>query len=205
MIENLFPVDLPPGFRNNGTAYQAKNRWFTGNFVRFFQKKIQPIGGWVQRSLSGSISGVPNAAVSWTTNSLVSWLAVGTSTGLYVVSSNNVVSNITPSAGFETGGNPVYWQLCTFGSYLMAVYNGSGTNTSGFVNAFYWAGDTGLPAQQVQTLAIDAPQKFFGVVATPERFLLLLRGSDQAVASGVAAQQQFRATRAGAIAADLVD
>lgn len=205
MIETLVAVDLPPGFKNNGTTYQSKNRWLTGNFIRFFQKRIMPIGGWVARSLSGGISGTPNAAFSWTTNTGASWLAVGTTTGLYVVSSSNVVSNITPSAGFETGGNPVYWQLALFGSYLMAVYNGTGTNASGYVNCYYWAGDVSVAAQQVQALALDAPTSFYGVVVTPERFLLLLRGEDIAVLGGTSPSRQFRASRAGATAADMVD
>lgn len=204
MIEDLIPVDLPPGFANNGTTYQSKNRWFQGNFVRFFQKKIQPIGGWVQRSTSGAtISGVPNAAISWTTNTLVSWLAIGTTTGLYVVSSSNVVSNITPTVGFSSGS--ARWQLATFGSYLMATYNVPGSVGSGYVNLYQWTGDVALVAQQVQSLAVDAPTDFFGVVATPERFLMCLQGSDPAVLGGTSAQRQFRAQRSGAVATELID
>lgn len=205
MIESLIPVDLPPGFKNNGTTYQSKNRWFAGNFVRFFQKKIQPIGGWVQRSLSGSISGVPNAAISWTTNDNISWLVVGTSTGLYAVSSANVVQNITPVTGFVTGGNAVYWQLSVFGSYLIAVYNfGTGTPSSQ-VNAFYWDNNVSSIALQLQASALDAPSQFHGCVVTPERFLMLLRGSDIAVLGGTSPTKQFRASRSGAASDALVD
>ena len=53
-MDNLIPLELPPGMRNNGTTYQSKGRWYTGNFVRFFNGTIQPIGGWAARSLTGA-------------------------------------------------------------------------------------------------------------------------------------------------------
>src|SRR5688572_44076 len=98
MIERLFALDLPDGFKNNGTTYQSKGRWHSGNLVRFFQGTKQPVGGWVERTLTGSaISGVPNAAISWQLNDGTSYIAIGTSTGLYVVTSANVVYDITPA------------------------------------------------------------------------------------------------------------
>ena len=181
MIENLVAIDLPPGLHNNGTTYQAKNRWFLGNLVRFFQGNKQPIGGWVTRSLSGAqIQGVPNAAISWQLNDGTAWLAIGTSTNLYVVSSSNVVSDITPNNGGYY--NPPYtWQLETFGAYLLAVIN-TGVYV-GASNVFAW---TGTPSQAASQLAladattgyVNLPLASYGVCATPERFAVLLRGSD---------------------------
>ena len=42
----LLPIKIPPGFFRNATQYQAKNRWFDGNLVRFSEGRIRPIGGW---------------------------------------------------------------------------------------------------------------------------------------------------------------
>ena len=42
----LLPIKLPPGFFRNATQYQAKNRWFDGNLVRFSEGRLRPIGGW---------------------------------------------------------------------------------------------------------------------------------------------------------------
>ena len=42
----LLPIKIPPGFFRNATQYQAKNRWFQGNLVRFSEGRLRPIGGW---------------------------------------------------------------------------------------------------------------------------------------------------------------
>ena len=42
----LLPIKIPPGFFKNATQYQAKNRWYSGNLVRFSEGRLRPIGGW---------------------------------------------------------------------------------------------------------------------------------------------------------------
>ena len=42
----LLPIKIPPGFYRNATQYQAKNRWYNGNLVRFSEGRLRPIGGW---------------------------------------------------------------------------------------------------------------------------------------------------------------
>jgi len=205
MAEELYPLAFPPGLYHNGTKTQASGRWYDGNGVRFHQGTIGPIGGWVQRTLTGAaIAGVPNAAIAWSDNAGNAWLAIGTTTKLYVVSSANVVYDITPTTGFNTGGNPVFWQLETFGSYLVAVYNGPGTNPTGAVNVFSWTGDTATIAAQVVPGVLDSPFNIYGIVTTPERFLFMLRGDDPATL-GTAPTKVFRAARAGATATDMVN
>jgi len=189
MLEQLVPIDPPPGMFYKGTQYQSKGRWYIGSLVRFFRGNKQPIGGWVQRSLTGAtISGVPNAAVSWRLDNGNAYLAIGTTTGLYVVSSANVVSNITPVTGL--GGTPYQWQLETFGSYLMACHQGPSTLAAGIgspifdgINYYAWTGTPSTPAAVPQTPTTlssseSAPTAAYGIVATPERFFFLLRGSD---------------------------
>ena len=42
----LLPIKIAPGFFKNGTQYQAKNRWYDGNLIRFSEGRVRPIGGW---------------------------------------------------------------------------------------------------------------------------------------------------------------
>ena len=42
----LQPIKIPAGFFRNATQYQAKNRWYKGNLVRFSEGRLRPIGGW---------------------------------------------------------------------------------------------------------------------------------------------------------------
>ena len=42
----LIPIKIPPGFYRNATQYQAKNRWYNGNLIRFSEGRLRPIGGW---------------------------------------------------------------------------------------------------------------------------------------------------------------
>jgi hypothetical protein len=197
MIEKLYPLKLPPGYVNNGTTYQSKGRWFTGSRVRFFQGTIQPIGGWSQRTLTGaSLTGVPNASLSWQTDNGLAWIAVGTTTGLFVISSTNVVYNITPTFGFSSIPSPFHWQLDLFGSYLMATNEAPpslapsslGANDNEVINFYVWTGNPAAVATKTSGLLADlddtsafsssynAPQAVYGLVTTPERFLFLLRG-----------------------------
>jgi hypothetical protein len=183
MLEKLFPIDLPPGLSNNGTKQQARDRWHVGNLARFFQGTKQPIGGWVQRTLTGaSITGTVNAAHSWQANDGSCFIAIGTTTKLYVVSSANVVYDITPSgAGWPTATASFFWQLENFGSYLVASVNGPISGSGTQVNICAWDGNVANTAS-VQYAAAEGPTSVFGVVVTPERFLVALRGEAPTIA-----------------------
>ena len=171
MADNLLPLKLPPGMRNTGTVYQSKDRWYTGNFVRFFNGTIQPIGGWAARSLSGAtISGVPRAMVTYRLNSGVQIIVIGTTRGLYAIS-GSVKYDITPAAVSSTVTARV-WQLDVFGAYLVAV-DLTGPSTGG--RAYYWAGDTGTVAANLDPFSTGSvPLMPLSVVGTPERFLTVL-------------------------------
>lgn len=176
MIEKLISLKMRPGLVNNGTPFQSRGRWFTGSLVRFFQGNIQPVGGWVQRTLTGAtITGTPNAAHSWETNDGSGWLAIGTTTNLYVVSNANVVSDITP-ANIAGDGLTHRWQLENFGAYLVATFNrvNGGTATG---NLYAWTGNPAVAAEGVAIFP-SAPQYTYGLTVTPERFLVVFRGGD---------------------------
>jgi len=181
MIETLLPLSFPPGLQNSGTTYQSKGRWHAGNCIRFYGGNVEPIGGWVRRTLTGApIVGTPNAAVSWQTNEGLSFLAVGTTTNLYVVS-GSVVYDITPTNVIGDGLTH-RWQLEIFGTYLMAAFNRT-KSFAGPNNLYAWNGVIGTIAATT-TLTWGCPTAVFGLVVTPERFLVLLRGADVGTVNG---------------------
>lgn len=176
MIEKVIGLDLPPGLRNNGTVMQSKDRWFAGNLVRFYQGNIQPVGGHVQRTLTGAtITGTANYAHSWQLNDGTVYIAIGTTTGLWLVTSDNVVHDILPVG--LVGGTPYTWQLDNMGSYLIAVYNLTESVITDSLNVLAWKGDPDVAAVQAFGPP-DGPSAAFGCVVTPERFLFIIRGSD---------------------------
>lgn len=183
---DLLPLKFPPGLFNTGTAYQSKGRWHAGNCVRFFGGAIQPIGGWVQRALTGAtITGIPNAAISWQANpqgfvtTTPSYLVIGTTTGLFAIANNTQVYDITPTEPSYTSlsvvTRPRYWQLDVFGSYLMATFN---TNPGDGCNLYQWDGDTSHIAVMMGSDLGNIPQSAFGLFVTPERFVVALRGKN---------------------------
>lgn len=173
-MDKLLPLKLPPGLRATGTTYQAKDRWNAANFVRFFQDTIQPIGGWTAWTTSGAtIAGVPTAAISWVPDKVGSAqaavLAIGTTTGLYVVV-GTVVYDITPADITSNNANRL-WTLDTFGAYLIAASFVKGAYASS-TGPYVWQCDTAAVAT-VMSGAMIRPQ---AVVSTPERFIFELGG-----------------------------
>lgn len=208
MIEKLYPLELPPGLYHNGTRLQARGRWYSGNGVRFWQGTIQPIGGWTARTFTGAtITGIPNAAIAYQTNSLEPYLVIGTTTGLFVVTQFNEAWDITPTTGFVPNGHDVFWQLDTFGEILVACYYGDGTNPSGGSTIYSWDGAVTVPAAPITdptTVEQTVPKETYGVVVNPERFLFLLRGDDPAVL-GDNVFLSDRAAKSGSISSALID
>lgn len=181
-MDNLLPIKLPPGMRNTGTPYQAAGRWYTGNFVRFFQDTIQPIGGWVARSLNASAAktamevGVPRAMISYLRyiSGLSTYVTVvGTTNGLYAIVGSNVF-DITPSSPVFSNVTTRTWALDMFGSYLVAT-DQSTAATAG--RAYYWPGDTAVVATALNPFNNGTgPQNTYGVIGTTDRFLVALGG-----------------------------
>lgn len=188
MLETLVPLDLPPGYYNTGTTYQSKGRWMRGDCVRFSRGSRQPIGGWSQRTLTGSaIVGTPSHAISWVGLTGARWIAVGTSRGLWVIDSNNVAYDIMatgganiPYASVVAGSFPgLVWHLELFGGYLVGhqtVNLGPGLGVS-TVDICIWAGNTATRASAHGSSGFGASAPsipWAPAVTTPERFLVFL-------------------------------
>lgn len=210
MADSLLPLKIPPGFRNTGTVYQSKNRWYSGNFVRFFQDTIQPIGGWSARSLTGAtIEGVPRGMIAWTPEvaggvAQPPALAIGSTgdiSGLTAVV-GTVKYDITPALITTQGNNTTrIWHFDTFGNYLVAQAHDP-TDYGKSRGPFVWQGDTSSIATAISTTVGVVTN----IVVTPERFLVFLGGVDPNAAfsghSGTIPSQRYVAwaTQEGGLA-----
>jgi hypothetical protein len=102
----LLPIKIPPGFFRNATQYQAKNRWYDGNLVRFSEGRLMPIGGWqrladTQIVKQGAVaitlvSGGTGYGVSITNGTLTASGGGGTGfAGTYATNSSGVITGVT--------------------------------------------------------------------------------------------------------------
>lgn len=78
----LVPLEIQPGVYRNGTEYQAKNRWYETNLVRWRDGKLEPVGGWTAFE-DASLDGVARGALTWRDNTSTKFLTLGTSEKLY--------------------------------------------------------------------------------------------------------------------------
>lgn len=204
MIEEMLPMNLPPGIFKEGTEFEAKGRWSDANLVRFTEDTIRPIGGW-RRMLDSSsspmtqLAGVPRAALSWRGDDGNAKIAVATTTHLYLIE-GSILNDVTPT-GF-TSGTTDSASAGGGGSYGAGVWGGgpygAGASLSDIVDAtttqldnfggFFAAVDTtnkklyvweGVPATHAifPTATGGTIPTASAVVITPERFFMLLNGN----------------------------
>lgn len=193
-------VDLaiPPGLAQNGTKYQNRGRWVDANLVRFAQGTVRPVGGWdALRDLSNNaqtVTGMARTVLAWTSTGNVSQLAIGTHNKLFawslfaktdITPSDLVAGNQDSGAtggtygsgnygtgnyGYGSGTTQVYadvWHLDTYGDNLIACLPSDG-------RILRW--DRNI-ANDAALIDADAPTACWGVVVTPERFIVAL-GAD---------------------------
>ena len=96
-------LQFQPGLFKNGTVYQAQDRWYDADLMRWSNGAIGPVGGWRTWGYSTTaVTGVPRTAIPWQDNDNNRWLGVGTPSKLYVYDDAASLSDITP-AGFTAG------------------------------------------------------------------------------------------------------
>jgi len=112
----LIPLKIPPGFYRNGTAYETKGRWRSGNLVRFSEGRLRPIGGWTRLSNTRVLK--PDGATpdpirglhSWRSEEGIRYLGVGSVNSLRIfegVEDNDAdtlpeIYNVTPTGILST-------------------------------------------------------------------------------------------------------
>ena len=97
----LVALELPAGIYNHGTELDSTGRWIDGNFIRWQNGSVRPIGGWTTRK-AGATAAAPRGMVSWVDHSEVTHIAVGTYNKLYALNQGSAVQDITPS-GLTSG------------------------------------------------------------------------------------------------------
>ena len=121
----LVELNVKPGGYKNGSVREAKGRYFDANLVRWKDGKLRPIGGWA-KTTSSTITGKGRTMLPFLDNDKSSYIAVGTSSKLYVYTGKtSAASDITPS-GF-VAGNDTSAVGVGFGS---GPYNGTELLTS---------------------------------------------------------------------------
>lgn len=190
-----FALHLPPGVLRQGTEYGAKGRYYDVSMVRWTDDAtLKPIGGWRPRS-DDVVEGLARAIIAWKDNGSVTWLGIGTHTGLFVENRSGEVFDITPdgftegradaiaAGGYGDGGYGVgtygtprpdssaiqeatEWTLDTFGQDLVGVSPEDG-------KIYLWELDTATKAAQIE----NSPE-CRAVVVTPEGFIFALGTTD---------------------------
>lgn len=186
----LIPLQIPPGVYRNGTDLQSAGRWRDASLVRWTDKTMQPIGGWLTRI---TMTDQPlRGAIAWRDLAADRWFAAGSYEKLLVASASNTVYDITPAdldpgnrdAAVNTGygggfyGAAAYglpapdtgiyapvttWSLDTWGEYLVACSSEDG-------RLLEWQLNTAADAAAIA----NAPTDCSGLVVTEERFLFAL-------------------------------
>lgn len=199
MIERTISLRLPPGIYRNGTRYQAKNRWYDGNGVRWYEGIMGPIGGWRQvkdaSAANLTVAGLPRAMFGWRDNDGISHAVIGTSDKIWIYT-DATLEDTTPSdmsAGSFPDGAFVSGN---YGSGLFgAGYYGTGSGALTLVAPATWTIDNfgenyvachtvdgrllvGAPGGGDMTeVDASAPISNTAVVVTPEHFIVAL-GAD---------------------------
>lgn len=170
MPDTLLPLNLPPGFAQNGTRYQAINRWYSGNLVRFFSGTIQPVGGW-QRPVDdtgaelAALSGRPRDMIAWRLADGSVALAFGTTEELALLLGGSM-HDITPS-GFTNGQeNTEFSSGTSNGQY------GAGTYGSGQ----YGTGSLAGAKTEADTWSVSAFGEYLAAVCTSDKRLVVWTG-----------------------------
>lgn len=167
----LIPLDIPPGVYRNGTEYESQGRWFASKLVRWYQKTLQPFGGW-RRVANAELDGPGRGLLTWRWGNFGRQAMVGTPDSLYVWDTDNLIT-ITPvglpagvldsfaGPGFGYGpfgmgpfgvasGSPATtattWALDTWGEHALALATHSGV--------LYEYSNNGLPAEPVANAPI---------------------------------------------------
>lgn len=118
----LIPLQIPPGVYRNGTEFQASNRWYDANLVRWTDGTMRPIGGWRTRDTVGSTA--PRAALAWQDLSGDRRYAAGFHNALKVVLASGTITDISPTdlvagdltALVNTGYGGGFYGVATYGT-----------------------------------------------------------------------------------------
>lgn len=177
-MSTLVPINLPPGAYRPGSLYQAKERWYDMNLMRWHEDAMQPIGGWSETIAAASVDSKPvRSMFSWRINTGISRLMLGTYQRMYVYDDETgaaTCSNVTPSSGFTAASSDdarYAWHMDNFGEDILAVLPRDQFAAAG--DGKLWQYSAAAPTSPMVAVT-NSPIGLRGVVCTPERFIFAL-------------------------------
>lgn len=187
-MKRFLPIDIPPGVARNGTEYQAQGRWWDTNFVRWYEGKMRPIGGWLQ-AVETTVTGIARGIFAWRDNSNNRWASIGTEQKLHIWNGGTLY-DVTP-AGYTTGRTDAIFSYGygagTYGSSTYGTARTSGTAIDATTWSFdAWGEDLIACASHEETIyewtgdvstaaaAVSNAPTARAVLVTNERILLAL-------------------------------
>lgn len=184
MIEQQFPIEIPPGLVMNGSLMERAGRWENGNYVRFHNGIARAMGAATTVTIDTSVG------TDWNTNdgpikAMYRYhaasgglsCAIGRHTKLFVVRSIdsigrvNIVDPITPIGGLPDQGDTNSWSFSNLGSNLLIT--NAGWPTAAATAPFWVYTDGGGDA-----VVVDSTTVYRGVFVTPERFVMLIENKN---------------------------
>ena len=103
----LVELKVQPGVYRNGSVREAKGRYYDANLVRWKNSKLKPIGGW-EKTTTSAITGKGRTMLPFRDNDGASYIAVGTSSNLYIYTGKtSVATAVTPTSplAFNAGSD----------------------------------------------------------------------------------------------------
>lgn len=113
MIEKSISLKIRPGVYRNGTRYEAKNRYYNGNCIRWVEGILSPIGGWRKVAAlpmagvatSGGATTLTDSTQTWKTNifaNRIVYIVDGTGIGQHRIISSNTGTVLTVTVAWGT-------------------------------------------------------------------------------------------------------
>ena len=171
-------LNFGAGICKDMTQLSAKARWFDGNFVRFRDGLPECIGGWsalpyadIPLNFNG---GVPRAIKQWTALDSTPLVAIGTSSGLFVVLAGTIY-DITPIVEVSTLTNPI---TTTNGSSIITITD---TYTPSVGQAIVMSGATAVGGITAPQLNITTPVL---TIVSPTQYTVQANGTATSGATG---------------------
>lgn len=201
--KNVSLFELPQGITRMGSQYSAGRVWWNGNLVRWYNKMLVPIGGWVEQYQFPPVTPFSDAQAirnthSWRDLLKKPWAAYGSASELWATaiedSGDYTFYNITPAdLGWNPGGGVGYGS----GDYSMGPYGISASGGIDLDSSGLWSLDNfgkmlvGVASQDGRlvvwdpvtptvpaTSVVEAPVDNALVIATDEEFLMVMGGKN---------------------------
>jgi len=171
-------ITPPPGLNKIGSRYTARNQWFNGNLVRFFNGVPEKLGGWTNW-ITLSTGAFDNSSVRslylYRANDNTRYTGIGT-TSRYAIVEGTVPSDITPVTALVFGNNPIA-STNTQNTYTFTTTTPHGLSSGDLVKL---SGITGtIGGQNLTYFNSDATDSFstIEVTSTPSTTTFKLTGN----------------------------